>query len=67
MMNLTVNGKPHKHKGKATIQGLLQAMHIDCGHVAVMVNDDVVNRRKFSSTKLTANDKIEILTFAGGG
>jgi len=66
-MNLTVNGKPRKHKGKATVLALLQSMHINAGNVAVMVNDEVVNRKKFSSAKLSGGDRVEILTFAGGG
>ncbi|MDD4872249.1 MAG: sulfur carrier protein ThiS [Kiritimatiellae bacterium] len=66
-MILTVNGKPHKHKGKASVKGLLKSMRIDCGRVAVMVNGDVVNRKKFSSKKLINGNKVEILTFAGGG
>ncbi len=66
-MNLTVNGKAHKHKGKATIQALLLSMHIDPGRVAVMINYRVVSRKKFASAKLVAGDRVEILTFAGGG
>lgn len=67
MINLTVNGEAHKHKGKATIQALLQSMSIDCGRVAVMVNDEVISRKKFSAARLVAGDRVEILTFAGGG
>jgi thiamine biosynthesis protein ThiS len=66
-MNLKVNGKTYKHRGKATVEGLLKAMHIDSRGVAVMVNDDVVNRRKFSSAKLADGARVEILTFVGGG
>lgn len=67
IMILTVNGKAYKHKGKATVEALLQSMHIDSGRVAVMVNNDVVGRKKYSSARLVAGDRIEILTFAGGG
>jgi len=42
-------------------------MRIDSGQVAVMVNEDIVGRRKYSSAKIRAGDRIEILTFAGGG
>jgi sulfur carrier protein len=66
-MNLTVNGDARGYKGKATVEGLLKAMSIDCGRVAVMVNDVVISRRKFSSAKLAEGDRVEILTFAGGG
>lgn len=66
-MNLTVNGDARKHKGKATVQGLLDEMSVDCGRVAVMVNDVVVSRKKFSSANLSEGDRVEILTFAGGG
>ena len=67
MINLTVNGEAHSHKGKATVQGLLNEMSVDCDRVAVMVNDVVISRKKFFSTKLAEGDRVEILTFAGGG
>ncbi|OGV61257.1 MAG: thiamine biosynthesis protein ThiS [Lentisphaerae bacterium RIFOXYA12_FULL_48_11] len=66
-MILIVNGKAHKYSGKATTKALLQSMRIDCERVAVMVNDKVVSRKKYSSAKLKQGDKVEILTFAGGG
>jgi len=67
MMNLKVNGKPHKHGGKATVKALLDEMKIKHGSVAVMVNDQVINRRKFSSHELCDGDHVEILAFVGGG
>jgi len=66
-MNLTVNGQAHEHKGKATVQGLLDGMEIDCARVAVMVNDRVISRPRYAAARLCENDRVEILTFAGGG
>lgn len=66
-MNLTVNGNIHVHKGKATVQGLLDGMGIDCARVAVMVNDQVISRPKFATVRICEDDRVELLTFAGGG
>ena len=66
-MIITVNGKAHKHGGKANVQGLLKAMRIDSSRVAVMVNGQIVRRQKFPSARLAPGDSVEILTLAGGG
>jgi len=66
-MNLKVNGKLYRHGGKGTVRALLDEMDIKAGSVAVMVNDQVVSRRKFGSHKLSDGDRVEILAFVGGG
>lgn len=35
--------------------------------VAVILNEQVIPSADYATTKLTANDEIEFLTFAGGG
>ena len=66
-MKLTVNGSPHAHRGNGTVRALLREMKADTDRVAVLVNERVVSRGKFGSAKLTENDVVEVLTYAGGG
>lgn len=66
-MHLLVNGKPHEHHGPGTIKSLLKELGADCEHVAIMINNDIINRHERNSVTLKAGDVIEVLTFAGGG
>ena len=66
-MHLTVNGKPHEHSGEGTIKALLAEMKLASMQVAVMVNDEIVSREEQNDYLLAEADRVEILTFAGGG
>lgn len=66
-MNLIINGLDHEHRGTATVQALLDEMGINSGRVAVMVNDKVIRRGTFPDQPLHDADRVELLTFAGGG
>lgn len=66
-MKLTVNGKIYEHSGKGTIGALLEEMKLESVQVAVMVNEEIVRREKHAEHHLVESDRVEILTFAGGG
>lgn len=66
-MNLVVNGEPHDHKGRGTINELLQECQADPSRTAIMINGDVVLRSQWESVKLSECDHVELLMFAGGG
>jgi sulfur carrier protein len=64
---LSVNGAPHQHNGNGSLASLLRELGTGRQPVAVLVNDKVVNERSRNIYKLKAGDRIEVLTFAGGG
>jgi len=66
-MNLIVNGKPHEHQVPGTIKSLLKELGADRERVAIMINDDIINCNNRDSVTFKAGDRIEVLTFAGGG
>ena len=66
-MDLLVNGEPHDHKGRGTINELLQECQADPSRTAIMINGDVVLRTQWESVKLSECDHVELLMFAGGG
>jgi len=66
MINVVVNGESFDLAG-ADIAALIQQLGADCDRVAVMVNDSIVSRDRFDAYKLSIGDRIEVLTFAGGG
>lgn len=65
-MLLIVNGENYEHSGDGSIRSLVGELGI-AARVAVMVNDDVTDRSTWDRPSLDEGDRVEILTFAGGG
>ena len=66
-MRLIVNGEPREIERGNTVSALLDELGIDPRRVAVLLNDDVVPAECRAATPLQADDRVEVLTFAGGG
>lgn len=66
-MNVTINGTPESLDQGITIASLLQRLKLEPIRVAVEVNEDLVTRREFDRTALRDGDRVEIVTFVGGG
>jgi sulfur carrier protein len=66
-MTLTVNGQASQVPDGLTIQGLLQHLGVTATRVAVEVNLQIVKRDKHPEHRLCDGDKVEIVTFVGGG
>ena len=65
-MKLKVNGEDTTVQGIQSVADLLAFLKI-LGPVAVLLNDDIVPRAKWPVQKLQEGDRVELLTFAGGG
>lgn len=66
-LRFTVNGSPETAPAGATVADLLARMGVDSTRVAVERNDDVVPRKTWAEAALVAGDKVEIVSFVGGG
>lgn len=66
-MKLTVNGVTQDWAGVATLADLLMRMDAGDTRVATLVNDDVVPADRRSVRMLADGDRVEIVSFAGGG
>ena len=66
-MKLMINGEAAEREAGETLTALLKELGATEERVATVVNDQVVNRRDRTSLRLKDGDRIEILTFAGGG
>ncbi len=66
-MKLTVNGDLVEVPDGSTIATLLSQLRIDPSRVAVERNLDVVPRRTYAEARLAEGDRVEIVTFVGGG
>lgn len=66
-MRITLNGKPDTLADGTTVAALLDRLELAPIRVAVEVNEELVTRRAFATTPLRDGDRLEIVTFVGGG
>lgn len=66
-INVTVNGEKQRIAEGTSILSLLTMMNINLQRVAVEYNMDIVDKNKFDLICLRENDRLEIITFVGGG
>ena len=66
-MQIILNGKPEIVNDRMTAAALVQARGLAVTRVAVEINEDVIPRRLLDETPLHDGDRVEIVTFVGGG
>ncbi|MGR3318170.1 MAG: sulfur carrier protein ThiS [Candidatus Anammoxibacter sp.] len=66
-MQITVNGEDKECEKGISILCLLENLEIEKDRVAVELNSNIVPRSQLNKTILKENDRIEIVTFVGGG
>ena len=66
-MQIVLNGKKFSIKEKDTINVLLKKIDIKSSKVAIEVNKVVIPKEKYRDFKFKKNDKVEVVTFIGGG
>lgn len=62
-----VNGRAKTAPDGATVATLLVALDLDARTVAVEVNEQLVRRAQHAAHALASGDRVEIVTFVGGG
>lgn len=66
-MRLLLNGEERDVAGVVTIADLVAALGLDGRKVAVERNLEIAPRSTYAETALADGDRIEIVTFIGGG
>lgn len=66
-MRLIVNGEDLEILHVETIQELLDELRVEPCRVAVEVNLAVIKRADYAAYRLNDGDKVEIVSFVGGG
>jgi thiazole synthase len=66
-VRITVNGQPKAASPGTSVAGLLASMGVDPARVAIERNEEVVPRTTWAEALLREGDKIEIVSFVGGG
>jgi thiamine biosynthesis protein ThiS len=66
-MKIVVNGEQHQAEEPLTVTLLLQKLNLRSEQVAVEINLKILERGDFPTWNLHDGDKVEILSFMGGG
>lgn len=66
-MQISVNGELRRLDDGTTVRRLLDELGITAARVAVEVNREIVPKAEHATTTLADGDKVEIVTFVGGG
>jgi len=66
-MQIVVNGNQESCDAPATVADLLARLKLEPIRVAVEINENLVPRKTFAQTVIRDGDRIEIVTFVGGG
>ena len=66
-MQIIVNGESQEQSYPLTVTSLLESLDLRSKQVAVEVNLKILDRSDFDTFNLQEGDKVEILSFIGGG
>ncbi len=66
-MTIWVNGQVREVPEGMTLAALLTSLEVGGPGVAVEVNAEVVRRARHAEYRLSPRDRVEIVTFVGGG
>jgi sulfur carrier protein len=64
---IQVNGEPQEVKEDMSLSELVASLSLKAEQVAMELNQSVVRRAQWESTRLREGDKVEIVHFVGGG
>ena len=67
VMEIYVNGEKTSCEPGTTLEILVENLGYVKDRIAVEVNGDIVPKAEYSSRVLGASDKLEVVTFVGGG
>jgi thiamine biosynthesis protein ThiS len=66
-IEIQVNGEQRGSQAGATVGDLLRELGIKTERVAVELNLEILDRKEFDQRSLKPGDRVEILSFIGGG
>ncbi|MEK6676091.1 MAG: sulfur carrier protein ThiS [Planctomycetota bacterium] len=66
-MEILLNGQGQELSPSMTVADLLDRLNFQPVRVAVEINEDLVPRKNYREVILQAGDRVEIVTFVGGG
>lgn len=67
VIHLQVNGEARVSRSGATVADLLHELELKSERVAVELNLEILDRATFAQRSLKDGDRVEIMSFIGGG
>lgn len=67
VIHIQVNGEARVSRNGATVADLLYELELKAERVAVELNLEILDRATFAQRSLKDGDRVEILSFIGGG
>ena len=67
MITVSVNGEKRAVPNGVDLQEFLQTLKLKEKSIVVELNHQVIDRKLYSSTRISENDVLEIVHFVGGG
>ncbi|MCE9527228.1 MAG: sulfur carrier protein ThiS [Planctomycetales bacterium] len=67
LVNILLNGNPREEPAELTVAQLLSRLELPSRGIAVELNQQIVPRSCHAEQKLQDGDRIEIVSFVGGG
>jgi len=62
-----VNGEPRQVEQGLSVSGLLAQLGVSLNYLVVEQNGTIIPCDEFDSTTLNADDRVEVISFIGGG
>jgi sulfur carrier protein len=66
-MQIQLNGESRMMTSEGTVADLLRELEIRSDRVAVEINLEIVDRQEFDRRVLREGDRVEVISFIGGG
>ncbi len=66
-MKIQLNGEQKEIPDHLTVLGLLEFLTIQHQRVAVERNEDIVKKVNYETTVINEGDRLEVVSFMGGG
>ena len=66
-MHVQVNGESRQVREESNVTDLLRDLQLNVERVAVEINLEILDKRDFDARTLKEGDRIEIMSFIGGG
>ena len=66
-MNITINGETKSIEGVELLDDLLTRLKLNAAYFAVAINEKVIPRSEYTTTKVSDGDQIEVIHAVGGG
>ena len=66
-VQITLNGESHEVDPGTTIAVLLDALQLRQLRFAIEINQEIVRRDQYPVRELKTGDRVEVISFVGGG